>query len=146
MALWQNTFFILPSESIVNSESFRLDEDNCFDDSVFWGKMKIDSSVFDNIELLLPKAKSWSNDLSIYGNENSHRLDVLCEKEHVVSVSFRIDFTSDYEYILRGIIEFCILKAFIILNEHLNIVPLNFEAIKNIIDNSLQVKKYDDLV
>jgi hypothetical protein len=82
----------------------------------------------------------------MYGSEESNRFEVLCENNNVVSVSFRIDFTTEYEIVLRQILEFCILKGLAILDESLRVVPLSFEAAKSVVDNSVQIKKYNKLL
>ena len=81
--------------------------------------------------------------ITLFGSENSNRMEVISENGIVESVSFRIDFTSNYEFVLKGIIEFCILKGLIILDQNLQMVPLNYEIAKNIVENAPQVETYD---
>ena len=145
MALWQVGFFILPKGSLKHGGKLDKSEEHTFDDAPFWESLNIDYSFFDPIKRFLPEGKSWSKNVILYGEENSHRLEVLFENSIIISVSFRIDFTSDYEQILNEIIEFCIFNGLIILDEDLNILPLNFQSVKSIIENSPQVKKYNRL-
>jgi hypothetical protein len=147
MALWQYTFLVLTKESFesINQDILFSIVDNEFDDEPFWQMHLINKSLFEEIGNILKKRKSWSNNIELYGNQESNCFEVLYDSKtnFVISVSFRIDFTSDFEDILIHIIEFCILKCLIILDENLNVVPLNIEAFKDIIKNAPQKKEYN---
>jgi hypothetical protein len=145
MALWQVGFFLLPKDSIEFINSFKVSNEHTFDDASYWEVLKLPPIFFDTINDILPKGKSWSKNILLYGEENSNRLEIYFENDIIVSVSLRIDYTSDYENILYEIIEFCILNGLIILDEGLNLVPLNFELANSSIKNAPQVKKYNDL-
>lgn len=142
MALWQVGFFVIPKESLDLGIPIKLSEEDSFDDSLFWEYLNLNPSFFDSIGAILPKKKSWSRNIILYGEENSNRFEVFFESEIIVSVSFRINFTSNYEDILRQLIEFFLYNNLIILDEKINIIPLNFEGVKGIIENSPQVIKY----
>lgn len=146
MALWQIGFFVLPKESIEYIDSFKVSEEHTFDDAPYWEAKQISPSLFNPIGLFLPQGKSWAPYLTMYGDENSNRFAVISENDIVESVSFRIDFTSDYEKIVNEIIEFCILNGLIIIDEELNLVPLHFESVNSSIKHAPQVKKYNDLL
>jgi hypothetical protein len=149
MALWQYEFHVLPKESfsILSNGTQLLLDDGLFDDEPFWKYKPVNKNYFKGIEKILQEGKSWSKQIDLYGNQRSNCLEILFDAltNNVVSVSFRIDFTSDFEMVLREIIEFCISKELIILDEELQIIPLNYESINCIIENSPQVKKYDEL-
>lgn len=149
MALWQYTFFVLPEESLrlLNSDLVFERSQDGFDDAPYWKLMQKNSSFFKGIDYILKKAKSWSKNIDLYGNQESSCFEVLFDhySNCVISVSFRIDFTSNYERILRGIIEFCILNGLVILDEDLILVPMNLEQVKQIIEHSPQVNKYEIL-
>jgi hypothetical protein len=145
MALWQISFFILPKAVLNNKVNFKINEE-CFDDAVFWIQERISPELFKPINKFLPQTKSWRDTLMMFGDENSNRLEVSFNEINIVeAVSFRIDFTSDYEKILRKLIDFFILNGLIILDNKLNILPLNFETLKEMIENSKQVNIYDIL-
>lgn len=150
MALWQYTFHILTKESLCFfpigiNHSF---DDYLFDDEPYWQYKPVNKCYFDEIGNILQKNKSWSKKINLYGDEQSNCFEVLFDGEtnNVISVSFRIDYTSNYELVLREIIEFCVLKNLIILDENVQVLSLNYESIKSIIDNSPQVKRYKKLM
>lgn len=148
MAVWQYTFQVLPKESVNTfAENFFFNQkDEVFDDEPYWKEHPLKKSFFSKINSILKKAKSWSNDIDLYGNQESNCFEVLSDSEgYVLSVSFRIDFTSYYESVLSYIIEFCILKGLIILDEELNVVSLNYEQVQSVIKNSPQLKRYYEL-
>ncbi len=142
MALWQVGFFILPKLNLELINLLKSTDEESFDNSFYWDEKKVSPLFFRKIETFLPQTESWSEELNIYGNENSNRIEVYFSNDIVESVSFRIDFTSNYKEILKQIIEFCITNDFIILNEMLNVVDLNFESINKDILNETRVKKY----
>ena len=149
MALWQYTFQLLTKESFESLgkgfEAF-LNGD-LFDDKTYWQFKPINKSYFEGIERILEKGRSWSNEIDLYGNQESNCFEIIFDGQTniITSVSFRIDFTSDYETVLNSIIEFCILKGLIILDEKLQIVPLNYESARSVIENAPQVKIYNKL-
>ena len=138
MAIWQYNFFIIPN---LGTQEFKILNDE-FDDSLFWKEVNTNCSFFEKIEVLLKKSSSWHENLTIYGNLESNCLEVLCEGKYIISVTLRIDFTTNYEILVREILNFFILHGLVMLDEQLNIVSLNFEIIKNIITNSNQFNKY----
>lgn len=146
MALWQISFFVLPKEAIGTNSVFKRSDEGLFDDSKFWEKSITNPLVFESVEKFLPILnKSWGQYLTIYGSENSNRLEVISEMDHVESVSFRIDFTSDYEDILSQLIEFFIFNNLVVLDQNLSELPLNLESFKSLIQNSAQVDIYSQL-
>lgn len=148
MAIWQYTFHVLHKESVssLSNDYFFNHDDEGFDDELFWRKYPLKKNFFYEINSVLKRATSWSNYIDLYGNQESNCFEVLFdERDNVLSVSFRIDFRSNYKSIVRHIIEFCILNGLIILDEDLNIAPLNYEQVENIIETSSQVKKYNEL-
>lgn len=150
MALWQYTFQILTKESfdsLSKKGALLIDDDLGFDETPFWLYKSVNSPFFADLELILHKNKSWSDEIDLYGDQESNCIEIFFDKqkEIVISASIRIDFTSDYEDILSQIIEFCILRGLILLDENLQITPLNLETIKNIIENAPQVKMYNKL-
>jgi hypothetical protein len=84
-------------------------------------------------------------EIDLYGNQESNFFQVIFENNIVLSVSFRIDYTSNYEPILNQIVEYCLHRGLIILDEDLNLVPFNLETFAGIIYNSPQVKMYKKL-
>lgn len=145
MALWQIDFFIIPWEDDGNVPAFEKDEDGLFDDFLHWQKKNADTTFFNTLEKIMGRGKSWSKDLVLLGNEVSNRIDIYYKQGRVDTVSMRIDFRSNYEHIVRAIIDFCVLNGLMILNNDLGIMLLNFETFKNEIENSPQVIKYSRL-
>lgn len=149
MALWQYTFQILPKENfkaLEKSVEISLD-DNLFDEAPYWQIKPLNKSYFFKIGNILQKSKSWSKEIDLYGDQESNCFEVFFDgkTDDVTSVSFRIDFTSDYEMVLNNIMEFCILKGLIVLDEKLQLVPLNCESIRNLIENTPQVETYNEI-
>jgi hypothetical protein len=147
MALWQYMFHVFPNtaKNILFLQHFEKDEDGYYDDSIFWVEYRITQDFFTGVEKILPLTASWSKNKTQFGDLKSNCFEILWEGGITVSVSFRINYTINYEDILRKFLEFFILRGLGILDENFSVVPLNFEAIKNIIESSEQVKKYNNL-
>ena len=146
MALWQYSFFILPKASGEDFSAVEIEPGfNLFKDDYYWRKEETSFGKFSNIENVLPRGESWNNKLIVYGDIDSHCLEVYCEEDLVVSVTLRINYTIEYEFLLRELIHFFMWNELILLDGDLNIVQLNFESIKAVIDNSENMKKYKQL-
>ncbi len=148
MALWQYTFHLLPKQGveILNPNLIFNQIDGDFDDEPYWKISTTNKGFFLPIAQILPKGNSWSKNIQIYGSDDSNCLEVFFEGDYVLSVSLRIDFTSNYESLLVEIIEFLLFNSLVILDENLIVLPLNVEGVKGVINNSAQVLKYKELV
>lgn len=140
MAIWQYSFLVIP-KIVFNNGGIKsyLDEDGFLDDEACWLIQPNKVDFFNSIEKILPRNSSWSNEIILFGNQESNCFEVYKnECNEVVSVSFRIDYTSEYEGILRSIIEFMAMNELVILDEKLELVDNNFVAIRSLIEQSDQ--------
>lgn len=148
MAIWQYTFHVLPKKSVevLSSDYHFTKSEDGFDDERYWNLDSYNKVFFHFVEEILPKKKSWSDEIDWYGDQESNCFEVLFDRKgNVLSVSFRVDFRSNYENVLRQIIEFFSLKGLVLLDEALNIVPHNYEQAQNVIEASPQGKIYHEL-
>ncbi len=83
----------------------------------------------------------------LYGEENSHRFEIYINtSKQVCGMCFRIDFTQEYEDVLRCIVEFLTMNDLVIIDmEHLEVQSSNYESIKHLMESSAQVKRYREL-
>lgn len=146
MAIWQYRFTVIPKDSI-SSDSFEphYDAEGLFEDDIYWSNFPTSVSLFQEFEKVLPKGKSWSKDLLLFGSQESNCLEVYVEDENVTSVSLRVDFSNNYEAFLRSAIEFVYLKGLLLLGEGNDILETNYLSIKEIIENSQQYTRYQEL-
>lgn len=144
MAIWQYTFHVLHQDN--NNALNRSKE--LFDDELFWKQHPFKRTFFEKIDSILKKNKSWSDAIDLYGNLESNCFEIIFDpsSDNVLSVSFRIDFRSDYKNILTNIIKFCSENKLIVLDENLHNIDLKYERINNIIQVSAAHKKYCDLL
>lgn len=148
MGLWQYTFQILSKDSCDNlykvyNSAFN---DMGFDSEPFWQYTLTEKSYFNEMDNILQRRKSWSKNIDLYGDQESNCFEVLYNEVGIIqSVSFRIDFRTNFESILNKIINFCMDKSLVILDENLNKVPLYLLHFEEIIYKSSQVKKYNIL-
>ena len=142
MALWQYQFTIIPNQYILKDIS-----NEGFEDQLFWEYANIHKEDFMQVNSFLPKTKSWSEYLDIYGNFDSNCLEVFFDRENrVTSVSLRIDFRSDYNKILYQLLSILDEKDYTLLDEKLQPVSLiNNKCLEVIIKQSTQYEKYNKL-
>lgn len=148
MAIWQYNFIVIPKTIFDGKSGLEtyIDKEGFLDDDVCWLKEPINIDFFNQIEQFLPRNKSWSNDIVLFGDQDSNRFEVYKNKDDIViSVSFRIDYTSEYEDILRSVINFIEMNNLAILDEKLNLLSNNYLTIKSQIENSDQQTIYRKL-
>ena len=66
-------------------------------------------------------------------------MEVYNENEYVISVSFRVDFRTDYSSILKQIVSFCLKKDLLLIDEELKVVPLDFEIINKYFEDRKKI-------
>ncbi|EAY24871.1 hypothetical protein [Microscilla marina] len=146
MAIWQYNFIVVPRKYLINSEvKVSFDKDGFLDDETYWLNDKVNCDLFGEISTVLPKAKPWHKDLTLFGRQDSNCFEVYSEYGLVESVSFRIDFTTLYKDILDFILEFLRLHDFLIIDEQGYSSSLDSSEIKMLIENSKQFHKYKAL-
>lgn len=147
MALWQYTFRVVP-----NVDSLALDgvthnsEGNrAITDEELWDTKKVPLSELAELGEILPLGKSWNTDLVVYGDLEKNCIEVYLNGDNVSSMSFRIDFRSEYENILSKLIKTLKDMGLTALNESLVVVPLMFEAMQETIESSSQFSTWRKL-
>lgn len=142
MAIWQITFYIIDA-SVSN---INLDQDTDFDDSYYWENSKRDVRLFKSVGLFLEENKSWSSQIKQYGDLKSNCLEVYFDDTNkILSVSFRIDFLSDYDLILEKVLIFCLNNNLAIVTLKGDVLPLQlnffkFYISKYIKENGIEIK------
>lgn len=148
MALWQYTLSLLPRASYESLAPCYppVRGHDLFDDEPFWRLNPTSEEIFYSFDTILKRSNSWSHDIRLYGSVEGSCLSVLVDERNLVcSVSLRIDFRTHFEGILDFLVEFCLSKSFVLLDESLNYVPLDHEQLKATIWSSPQVRLYDEL-
>ena len=82
----------------------------------------------------------------LFGGLESNCFEVYCENGYIKSVSFRIDFTSDFVKILRNIVILIRRKDLTLLDENHSIVASNYQSIKSLIKQSKRFQEYKKLI
>jgi hypothetical protein len=145
MAIWQYNFFVLPKVGVLEySPSLKFNkEDELFDDSPYWEISNTKITLFYKIgEILTIKNAENSDTRIIYGEEDANCFTIIHSNGITESVSFRIDFRSQYEKILVELIDFFNVNDLIIIDENLEFIKLNIIEINNKIQSSSQYRKY----
>lgn len=144
MALWQYTFIVIPKKNVViQNSSTKLNEEYYYKTD-FW-RHGYEKDCFEELDKILPKAKSWSKNIIIFGKEDSNVLKLILDDKKVTEVILRIDFRTHYAHLLNEILIFCLSHGFILLDEDLNIMPFDSSTIVHVIENSSQYFKLKEM-
>lgn len=147
MALWQYTFRVIPSvdSHALNGVIHNTEGNRIITDDVLWDAKKMPLSKLAGLGDILPPGKSWSSNIIIHGDLEKNCIEVYLNGDNVSSMSFRIDFRSEYENILSKLIDLLKEMSLTALSENLTVVPLTFEAMQETIESSPQVSTWRKL-
>ena len=104
MAIWQIPIELVPEKWAEENEyrtSLLYDEDG-YDTTCAW----IENQPTEDLDVifsnLLPKAKSWSEDLVIWGSDKKHDISVWEEEGVITSIGLRIDLRENITSLMTG--------------------------------------------
>lgn len=123
MAIWQYQLFLLPKEEIKSyfKNDLFISEDDL--NEIDWWKYSelkpMDFSVFSKI---LPQSKSWSDDITIYGNVDSDCIEVIVENNKIKEVSIRIDLRYSNKQLIADLCKFSEQYSCVFLNIYFKII------------------------
>ncbi len=148
MSIYQNSYFIVPRRGNyslfegLNLKSF-LEDDTLFEDDLFWDNLRLPIKEFESyLRKNFLEDASWSDDLKIYGNNETNCIKLIFENGFVNSVSFRVNFKTDYSKFLNKLIEFCERNNLLVVDNDLNILYLDYQVIVDNINSSKAFENY----
>jgi len=144
MAIWQYTFEIIPRKSLVTIGVTDFLTDGDYEKYNFWENFDEGINFFISLVVEIGMNESWSEDVVIYGNEESTCIKIFLENDKITGVIVRIDIRYNYSLILNSIIQFCISNGLVILDD-LKILDLDASIISQRIINSDQIAMYKKL-
>ncbi|MBL6990993.1 MAG: hypothetical protein ISR65_14505 [Bacteriovoracaceae bacterium] len=93
MAAWQFSIKLVSRKEL--SEKFKaipnIMDNNSYDELKGWGRNYPHKEIYDILSKELPKNKSWSTDIQLWGKEDTHCFELLYEKGDLEEISARID-------------------------------------------------------
>lgn len=136
MAIWQYQIFIVPNEEI---NSYFPEEINISYDDLneinWWKYRQLTINKFDSIRALLPERKSWTDEIILFGDDNSDCVTISLEDTKIFEISARLDLRTDYRQFARILCEFAQENDCIFLTDDLRILIPDFQLVKNDIEN-----------
>lgn len=88
MAVWQFNVEIIPEHVIAQREAISVEE---LDEELWWQEQQPSEDFLIELANILPAYKSWSEDLSQWGRQESDLIEVWREAGKIESVSARIE-------------------------------------------------------
>lgn len=140
MAIWQNTFYICPKSILLFKQNSNID-----DYEELWDKIIVDYKIFEFFSENLKRAKSWSEDIIIYGNTDSTCLEIGIKNDRVDFIRLRIDYRTEFQVLIAQLKQFLNKHDFVLLDANSKIVDPTKENIINIIKSSKQFLKYQEM-
>ena len=109
MAIWQFPVYLIPYSWAKKHE---FDADCLFDENGFttesiWDSFQLENDFKDRIERVLPKAKSWSDELLLWGDQDKNDIQIWFNERIYEGVLVRIDLR-DHPMFLINKIEVCL--------------------------------------
>lgn len=88
MAVWQFDMHMLPTQAL--DQAAELSAEAC-DSTDWWRNFQPPPDYAEHIEQMLPRARSWSPEIDIWGSDDGHRVDIVRENGRVADIFVRID-------------------------------------------------------
>jgi hypothetical protein len=89
MSIWQLGFIAVPSNA--SNQVAVIGE---FDDSILWREFKESEELCNDLDMILPRYSTWSQDILGWGEENQDRVHLTLDQVSIIGFSFRLDLRS----------------------------------------------------
>ena len=93
MATWQFDIALVPIAALAADPDLLAKSVTAdgIESGPWWSEYREESDLEDKLNQILPKGKSWHDDLSVWGDEEGNRIDLFRDKGVLESLSVRID-------------------------------------------------------
>ena len=108
MAIWQFDIALVPESALVADPDLfehSVTPDG-IDTAAWWSSVSVPSDLELRLGDILPKADSWSDELSVWGAEDGHRIDVCRDVDVIESLTVRIDAREDTSDFVKAVCAF----------------------------------------
>jgi hypothetical protein len=143
MAIWQHQMHLLPREEVVSylekSTSMSYEALNEID---WWKYGRFILMDFEPFESILPRNKSWSDNLALFGEDDSTCIEILFMESKVSEISIRIDLRKDNDFFLEKLCEFAKVNNCVFLDENLFIINSDIFSIKQSISRDNKYERF----
>ncbi len=140
MAVWQIPIELIPlkwaEENNYNSNS--LYDEEGFDTTSAWKSHQPEKDLDEIFTQILPKGESWSEDLTVWGNEESHDIHVWQEDDEIFSIGFRLDLSVKINELMLTLVSVAIKLncVFFIPGQYIIFQPNVFQLKKYILNSN----------
>ena len=135
MAIWQVTIVFIPAQW-ADDNKFQTNSlycDDGFDTTIVWPENTTIEDFEITFNSILPKAKSWDNEIDIWGNTDTNDLTIIREGHQIECVMCRLDLRDNVFALINSIINSAILLNCVLF------IPSHKVIIK---PNLLELKQY----
>ena len=140
MAIWQTSIVFIPVKWAKEND-FKTDSlygEDGFDTTSVWVENKLDENYESTFDSIFPKAKSWDDEIELWGDSPTNDLSVIHEGSQIECICFRLDLRTSVFGLINSIINSakslnCVL---FIPSQKVIIKPDLFELKKYILESS----------
>lgn len=147
MAIWQFAIIVLPKKQFSEEHSGTGDRltKSDYEKIDFWKETHLDKSTFDVFGNVLPRGKSWSDDIHLFGSTDSNCIEIIEDNGKVSEIIARLDMRTDYDTVLSTLVEFAIQNSMYLFDNELEKLPLNATSIHFHILNSEIYRAFQEI-
>jgi len=145
MAIWQFEIFMVPKEE-VHSYFGGTDtiSNEAFNEIKWWKYYQPDIEDFDTFQHIIPKGKSWSNDIMLFGDESSNCIEIVVDQSKIDEVSIRIDLRTDYKPLIKLLCDFAQRHKCLFISGSLEVISPDLNELSQYIKNYPKYKAFLD--
>jgi hypothetical protein len=144
MAIWQYTVELIPKRALPDLGAFGFITLDDYDNLDYWKNFDLQLEYFDLLTSGLKRSKSWSDEIVLFGDNDSTCIQIFLDLDKISGIDVQIDIRTNYSSILNAVIEFCQMKDFVIL-DNLELLNLNETTLTQHIKKSAQLDSYNKL-
>lgn len=145
MAIWQHHMYLLPRQEVESYFGTPTSIDfEAFNEIDWWKNHRFTLADFESFDSILPRNKSWNENLILFGEESSTCIEILLLEGKISEVSIRIDLRKDNTLFLKRISEFAHFNNCIFWDEGLLIVNSDIFSIEQSIARNNKHQRFLD--
>lgn len=131
MALWQTEFMMIPKDKLYSDNNIEI-----ADISSLWSGYNIKKDSIDEVEKVLKRTKSWSEDIVQIGDISGTVIEIFYAEDMIEEVNCRLDLTNINTKIIDSILNFVSVNNIAIIAGNKVYLTPNRESILEIMKKS----------
>ncbi len=108
MAIWQFDIALVPETALAADPDLFVHSvtPEGVETAAWWSSISVPSDLESRLGEILPKGDSWSDELSVWGTDDGHRIDLWLIGDAIESLAVRIDAREDASDFVKAVCAF----------------------------------------